>query len=155
MTCKAENIKVSREKYDSYDSALWEKNYFDDDTGGYLVIEKIRIKQSEKSKNEGEKFLKEYEMCITLAKAGYTVEYLESKPNSYDIHLNGIKADLKKTAGHNNMAHYAKKAVKKQGADMVVFEFEIMTGKIHEELNKLKILGIKIKYFASENIKAI
>jgi 4-alpha-glucanotransferase len=53
------------------------------------------------------------------------------------------------------MAHYAKKAVQKQGADMVVFEFETMTSKIHEELNKLKLLGIKIKYFASENIKAI
>ena len=76
MIDKAENIKTSREKYDSYDANLWEKNYFDYDTGGYLVIEKIRIKQSESSKNEKEKYLKEHEMCITLAKVGYAVEYL-------------------------------------------------------------------------------
>jgi len=46
-----------------------------------------------------------------------------STGGGYDIHLNSIKADLKKTSSHNNMVRYAKHAVKKQGVDMVVFEF--------------------------------
>jgi hypothetical protein len=70
---------------------------------------------------------------------------------SFDIYLNGISADLKKTASHNNVVDYAKKAVNKQGANMVVFEFETMTGKIRDELNKLKRMGIKVKYFTSDD----
>ena len=148
MTCCAENIKVSREKYDSYDANLWEKSYFDDNTGGYLVIEKVRIEQSKKSKNERKKFEKEHEMCITLAKAGCAVEYLDDKQgDSHDIRLNGIKADLKKTGSHNNIVNYAKEAVRKQGADMVIFEFEKETVKIYAELERMKMYRIQGKYY--------
>ena len=90
-------------------------------------------------------------MCEALAQNGNAVEYLIDRDSSYDIHLNGIKADLKKTSSHNNMVHYAKAAIREQGAEMVVFEFEIMTDKIHEELNRLKRLGIKFIYFTSTN----
>ena len=54
-----------------------------------------------------------------------------------------------------NMVHYAKHAIREQGADMVVFEFEKMTDKIHKELNKLNGLGIKVKYYTSENRNVI
>lgn len=95
-------------------------------------------------------------MCITLAKAGYAVEYLDDRQgDSYDIRLNGIKADLKKTGSHNNIANYAKEAIKKQKAEMVIFEFEKMNAKIHEELNRLKKKGIQAKFFTTENSSVI
>ena len=34
---------------------------------------------------------------------------------------------------------------------IVVFEFDTMTGKIRGEFNKMKRMGIKVKYFTSEN----
>jgi hypothetical protein len=46
---------------------------------------------------------------------------------SFDIYLNGIPADLKKTVGSGNIVKYAKKAVEKQGAQIVVFEFNNTT----------------------------
>jgi len=148
----AEQIKEARAKYDLYNTNEWNKNFFDKDTGGYLVTEKARIVQSEKSVNEFKKFDKEQGMCKVLARNGFAVEHLDDmNGSSYDIHLNGIKADLKKTVSHNNMVHYAKKATNEQGAEMVVFEFDAMTGKIHEELNKLKRIGINVLYFTSEN----
>ena len=138
MTDKTEYIKETRAKYDTYDTNVWEKSYFDEGTGGYVVTEKIRIVQANKSKNEQKKFDKEYGMCLTLAKSGYAVEYLEDNPFSYDIHLNGIKADLKKTAGSGNIERYAKEAIREQGAEIVVFEFENSLKDIHTKLLKLK-----------------
>jgi len=45
---------------------------------------------------------------------------------------------------------YAKKAVYKQGAKIVVFEFEEMTHKIKKELYNLQKFGITIKYFTTK-----
>ena len=149
MTNKAEYIEETRAKYDAYDVNLWEKSYFDELTGGYVVTEVVRIAQSKKSKNEQRKFDKEFGMCLTLAQNGYAVEYLEDNPNSYDIHLNGIRADLKKTKGHNNVVNYAKKAVYEQGAEMLVFEFDENSKKLQEELDKLKRSGIRVHYYYS------
>ena len=137
-------------EYNSY-GCEWEKAYFDAFSGGYVVIDKQRIVQGHINKQEKEKYDKEYNMCQVLAKNGYKVEYLKMTEGSFDIYLNGISADLKKTASHNNMLDYAKKAVYKQGARIVVFEFESMSSKIHEGLNKLKMMGIAIKYYTSEN----
>ena len=44
-----------------------------------------------------------------------------------------------------------RKTAYKQGAEIVLFEFRTMTGKIREELNKLKMFGINVKYFTSKN----
>ena len=144
-------ILVKKIKYDTYDKKKYKHDYFDKKTGGYLVVEKERITQSLINKQEKDKYKKERDMCLTLAKNGYAVEYLKDKPKSYDIHLNGIKADLKKTASHNNMLDYAKKAVYKQGAEMVVFEFSEITMKTREKLKQLKMKGIRTIYFVSNN----
>ena len=88
-------------------------------------------------------------MCKVLAQNGYEVEYLKLTEGSFDIYLNGISADLKKTMSHNNILDYAKKAVYKQEAKIVIFEFIEMTGKIWYELNKMKRMGINVKYFIS------
>jgi len=144
--------KAAIRKYNSYGDE-WEKAYFDEYSGGFVVINKQRIIHSKTSKNEKAKFDKEYAMCTVLARNGYKVEILIERPgfSSSDITINGTMAELKKTSSHNNMMDYAKKAIYKQGAKIVVFEFEEMTGKIHEELNKLKMIGIEVKYFTSKN----
>ena len=142
-------ILIRKLKYDAYDRKKYRHDYFDKKTGGYLVVEKERITQGLRNKQEENKFNKERAMCITLASNGFAVEYLKDTPKSYDIHLNGIKADLKKTASHNNMLDYAKKAIYKQGAEMVVFEFSEMTHKVQKELYNIKKLGISAKYFTT------
>ena len=148
---RAEFIREARAKFDAYDLSKWKKKYFDKKTGGYLVVEKDRIAQSKKHDNERDKFNREQGMNMTLARNGHAVEHLDDHKKGYDIHLDGIKADLKKTGSHNNMVHYAKKAVREQGADMVVFELESNTKKIQEELDKLKRLNIKVSYYFSND----
>ena len=135
--------------YTAYSTAKYKRDYFDERTGGYLVIENQRIAQSKRNKQEKEKFEKEKGMCIVLAKNGYAVEYLKDAQGSYDILLNGVPADLKKTASHNNMVKYAKKAADEQGAKVVVFEFSKMTHNIEKELYCIKKLGIQVKYFTA------
>ena len=137
--------------YAAYSSAKYKRDYFDERTGGYLVIENQRIAQSRRNKQEKEKFEKERGMCIVLAKNGYAVEYLKDAQGSYDILLNGIPADLKKTASHNNILAYAKKAVYRQGAKMIVLELEKETAHLRAELRELKEKGIPVKYYFSSN----
>jgi len=148
---RAEYIEKVRVLYESYDDN-WKLDYFDDNTSGYLVTEKGRIMQSEKSKNETIKFLKEQEMCMTLARNGHKIEHLDDKwGESYDIHIDGIKADLKKTRSHNNIVNYAKEAIRDQGAEMVIFEFEKETEMIHAEIIQLYKKSIRAKYYFSHN----
>lgn len=47
--------------------------------------------------------------------------------------------DLKEVRSHNNIVKYAKKAIERQEAGIVLFEFEIMHKKINMELNKLTL----------------
>jgi hypothetical protein len=151
-----EAIKEALEKYNAYGSG-WERAYFDRYSGGYLVVNKARVEHSKISKNEKEKFDKELTMAMAFAKSGYRIEMLEEHPgvSSSDITINGVAAELKKTSSHNNIVSYAKKAVEKQGAEIVLFELDTITGKIHDELNRLKRMGIKVKYFLSGNKNAI
>jgi len=143
-------IKASIAKFDSYGSE-WEKTLFDEDSGGYFVTEKARIAQSPKSQNEFKKFDKEQDMCKTLTRNGFSIEHLDDKNGkSYDIHLDGIKADLKKTSSHNNIVKYGKEAIRVQGAEIVVFEFEKETERIHAEILQLKLKGIHGKYYFSK-----
>jgi aspartate 1-decarboxylase len=135
-----------------YGSA-WRRDYFNHDNGGYLVVDKQRIEHSKISKNEKEKFDKEYAMSIVLALNGHRIEMLKERSgfSSSDITINGIMAELKKTSSHNNMLNYAKKAIDKQGAKIVIFEFKNDTKKIQEELNKMKRMEIKIYYYFTDN----
>ena len=142
--------------FNAYDFDVWEHSFFDENTGGYVVTEIQRITQSEKSKSERGKYRKEYNMCVALAMDGNAVEHLDDKHgNSYDIHLNGVKADLKKTGSHNNIRNYAKEALNKQGASIVVFEFKVETEEIHSEILLLQKKGIHGKYYFSKNKKII
>jgi len=147
---RARDIEAAREKFDSYDDE-WDKVYFDKCRGGFLVVSKQRIEQGNVNKQEKEKYNKEYNMCLVLAKNGNRVEYLKMTEGSFDVYLNGVSADLKKTASHNNMLDYAKKATREQGAEIVIFEFEKETEMIHEEIIQLQKKSIRGKYYFSHN----
>lgn len=95
--------------------------------GGYVEIQRERIREGGLSKSERVKFEKELRMCKVLADNGYRVEYLRGidrpQGQTYDIRINDIKADLKcVTGGAGNIVKYAKKALEKQGGEAVVFE---------------------------------
>ena len=66
-------------------------------------------------------------MCKVLADNGHDVEYLQgvNRPagQTYDIRMDGIKADLKCiTGGAGNIVKYIKKALTKQGGEAVILE---------------------------------
>jgi len=149
------NKKRRQKKYYFYDSKKWLKACFDKNSGGYVVINKQRIKQSVLSKNEREKFIKELKMSFVFAKNGYEIELLEETPRipSPDVRINGILADLKKVSSHNNIVKEAKDAVHRKGAEIVLFEFEVETEKIYKEIFQLQKIGIHGKYYFTNNSK--
>jgi len=148
---KTEYINKAKAKYNSYGSE-WLCDYFNYDNGGYLVISKQRIEQGKLNKQEQKKYNKEYDMCLTLAQNGYQIEYLKITEGSFDIFLNEIAADLKKTSRSKNIAKYAKKALREQGAEKVVFEFEEDLKEIHTHLFKLsEYYGIHGYFFFSNH----
>lgn len=144
-----QKVDTARSRYESHDEKQWRKDYFNEKNGGFLVTQKKRISDAEKSKNELEKFKKEHAMAKVFGKAGFEIEHLAetARMSSSDVRINGIPADLKRTSSANNIVKYGKKAVKKQGAKAVLFQIDGNQGKVHEELNKLARLGIKAYYF--------
>lgn len=148
-------VERLRKKYDSYDETKYNKVYFDEKTGGYVVEEKARYEQGQKSKNAKEVYEKEKNMSIVLAKHGKVVEHLSDASGGYDIKVNGISADLKKTKGANNLANYAKKATRKQGAKLVVFQIDEASRDVYFELNKLSKKGIHGFYYFTGNTNVL
>ena len=88
-------------------------------------------------------------MSKTLSNNGYRVELREGKKrgDTYDVKINGIKADLKSISSVNNIRGYAKKATDKQGADVVIFELNKKGIHPNNEFNKLKKKGIQVYYY--------
>lgn len=145
---KSKIIAASRKSFEAY-GPEWEKAYFDERSGGFVVIDKQRAAKGNTNKQEFAKFSKEVEIAEVYAQNGHKIEMLEedSRKSSCDARIDGILADFKRTSSHNNIISYAKEAVRKQGAEIVLFQFDAMTPKIRIELNKLKSLGIRFKYF--------
>ena len=149
------NKKCYRNKYNLYDSNKWEKAYFDENSGGFLVVDKQRLAHSTLNKNEKTKFLKEFNMSLVLTKNGYEVELLKeiSRIPSPDAKINGILAEFKSLSSHNNIVKEAKDAVRKKGAKIVVFEFEHETEKIYKQILILQKKSIHGKYFFTNKEK--
>lgn len=139
----------SRKEYDNYDEDKWEKVLYDKESGGYLVVDRKRAESGSVNKQEKSKFEKELNMAMVYARNGYKIQMLEEVPriSSPDVLINGVPADLKKIISENNIVKYAKKAIQKQGAEIVLFQLDEMTPVIRFELNKLKLLGLRYKYF--------
>lgn len=145
-----DNQNIASVKYSLYDDK-WEKVKFYG-SNGYVVVDKSRIEHSKISKNESAKFDKELSMCKVFAKNGYQIEMLGeiSRISSPDVNINGVAADLKRVSSANNIVKYAKKAVQRQGASKVLFQFDVENSQIHSELLKVKNLGIHAMYFFTD-----
>lgn len=125
--------------------------------GGSISVHPSRIKNANVNKQERAKFTKEQRMCNVLANNGYKIEMLEEVAgvSSADIIINGLKADLKSTKGAGNIVKYGKKAISEQNADIVIFEFEEMNLKIHQEINKLRNINIHGMYIVKGSNKIV
>ena len=66
---------------------------------------------------------------------------------SYDILLDGKKAELKSLKGASNIHREGKSAINDQKADSVIFRFDSISPNVHKELNKLVSDGIHGFYY--------
>ena len=126
-----------------YDPEIWEETYISKDDTGFVVTQKTRIKEAQKSNTERQKFEKELRMCKVLADNGHEVEYLQgvNRPagQTYDIRIDSIKADLKCiTGGAGNIVKYASKALKKQGGEAVVFELPSHDADYYDQITEAR-----------------
>ncbi|MCD8297535.1 MAG: hypothetical protein LUC88_08175 [Prevotella sp.] len=137
------------------DSLLWVDVYPKTDKGGYVRVHKDRLENSNKSKNEKVKYEKEKKMCEIFADNGYRMKMLKETPrvSSPDVMINGIPADLKKTDSVGNIEKYAKKAIRNQGAKLVLFQFTKLTPEIKKILKKLSRKDLHGKYFETDIFK--
>lgn len=115
--------------------------------------------ESHASKNERAKFEKEMRMCKVCADNGYRIKYLrgENRPKgqTYDITINGLKADLKcVSGGAGNIVKYAKKALVKQGGEAVVFELPTRHHEYFVAINEAsrKYKGVIFYYVKDEEV---
>lgn len=152
----AEDIRKSWDEYTSL-GIEWQKDYFNGSNGGFLATHTQRIKNGNTNKQERQKYEKEMEMCKVFARSGYRVEHHAERPgiSSPDVVINGKPADLKRLASHNNIVRHAEKAIRKQGAKVVLFQFDANTPEIHMELNKLRKKGRRVYYFFTGKEKQI
>lgn len=142
-----------------YNEEEWERTYISPGDNGFVATQWERIAESEASNPERQKFAKELRMCKVLADNGHDVEYLHgvNRPvgQTYDIRMDGIKADLKCiTGGASNIVHYAKKALTKQGGEAVIFEFPSPDKKYFDALAEArrKYSGRIFFYITEENV---
>ena len=142
-----------------YNEEEWERTYISPNDNGLVATQWERIAESEASNSERQKFVKEMRMCKVLADNGHDVEYLQgvNRPagQTYDIRMDGIKADLKCiTGGASNIVKYAKKALTKQGGEAVIFEFPSPDKKFFDALAEArrKYSGRMFFYIIEENI---
>ena len=74
----------------------------------------------------------------------------DSRTGSYDALVNGIPADFKRTASHNNIKKYAKRAIQIQGAKIIVFQFDIDTPLVHRAVLQTASKGVQVIYFFTD-----
>lgn len=153
-----DNFGASR-RIEKYNEEEWERTYIAPKNNGLVVTQHERIKESKVHENELEKFKKELRMCKVLADNGHDIEFLqgENRPvgQTYDIRIDGIKADLKCITGSgSSIVKYAKTALTKQGGEAVVFELPSHTQKLYDAITEArrKCNGRIFFYFADEMI---
>ena len=109
-----------------------------------LVEIGFKLTEPKRKKNEEttDQKLKEAGFLVFLSakQIEHLAENNRPKGDRYDTLFDGVKADLKSTRSHNNIAKYGKKAFREQGADMVVYRLEEHTEGMLKELKNLKEL---------------
>lgn len=123
---------------------------YESENGGTVYTEESRIEQSKINKQEKAKYDKEHEMCKHLADNGHNIIHLDDTKltdGSYDILMDGKKADLKSLKGASNIHREGKSAINDQKAEYVIFRFDSISPNVHKELNKLASDGIHGFYY--------
>ena len=154
-----DNIGASR-RIARYNEEEWERTYISPNDNGLVATQWERIAESEASNSERQKFVKEMRMCKVLADNGHDVEYLQgvNRPagQTYDIRMDGIKADLKCiTGGAGNIVKYIKKALTRQGGEAVILELPNSPGvEFYEALAEArrKCRGRILFYIQDDNV---
>ena len=143
-------IESSREEYAALPETEWRKDYFNEENGGYLVTSWKRIAESV-LKHEPEKLIVEHEMCLVFAKAGFKIRHREDEKDegSFDVMINGKRADLKKTKSTNNIIRYSKHALRVQNADITLIEFEHWGTAFRNVVSEMSRKGLHGYYFVS------
>lgn len=124
----------------------WKKEF--KQGAGFLVTEEARIPRQQ-SGNAWDVYKKEHTMCVNFAKAGHRIIHLREVEGLFDVFCDGLPADLKKTNSVSNLDHYVYHAIKNQGAQMVLIEFESESKNVYTKLQKYKREGLKILYYFS------
>jgi hypothetical protein len=62
-----------------------------------------------------------------------------------------VPTELKKVDSYKQTQYHAKKAIKEQGAKLVVFEFKEETKEVYAEIESLRKKGYKGYYFFSND----
>lgn len=147
------STKLIQIAIDRLQAAVEKNNYtiVNIEGGGVLKISKQRIEHSKKSKNETDKFEKELRMAKVYASNGFNITMLNETDRhlTFDAFVNNTPADFKSLSSHNNIWRETRKAIRDQGADVLLFEFSNDTKEIHEELLSLRKKGIKAYYYFS------
>ena len=145
-------------EYRSLPDWEWRKDYFSWTTGGYVATNWKRIEEANKSNQEKRKFDKEHQLCLTYAKEGHHIKHLvdrkENGEGTYDTIFDNIKADLKRTRSTNNIIKYAHRAIKKQGAQIILFEFERWNNEFRDLVDELVRKGYHGRYVVTGENKS-
>lgn len=142
---KIESLKL---EYLALPDNEWRKDYFNQDNGGYLVTSRKRIHEA-LTKREPEKLTIEHNMCLTFARSGFRIRHYEDEKSegSFDVTINGIRADLKRTKSTNNIIRYAKHAFRVQNAEIILVEFEQWGNDFRNIVSEMTRKGIHGYYF--------
>ena len=140
----------------------WERTFFDEKTGGFLVTELSR-KYKDMSPNDRDTFIKEQRMGMKYASFGFQIQHLDEKtgistPDAFvnrhgrmpSIIVNGHYADFKSSQSGNNAVDYAKHAIREQGAEFVLWEFTSHHKKIPSAIREMISNGIHGYYYYSD-----
>lgn len=114
--------------------------------GGRVSTPAQRLSKGNSNKQEQGKFEKELRMANRFANGGHKIEFAADDAGSFDVLIDGVKADFKSTSSPSNIIKYAKHATREQGADIVLFEFSSWGTPYIEAIDKLKRMGIHGKY---------
>jgi len=124
---------------------------------GLATVAPQRMQRLTINKNERNKLLKELAMAGVLAYHGYNVHLVEEDPRrgSYDALVDGIPADFKRTASHNNIKKYVHKAIYLQKAKIIEFQLDNDTPLIHRALLQAADKGAQIIYYFTDRLTEV
>ena len=144
------DIASARREYDTLPDQEWRKDFFSEETGGFLVTSWKRIEEAA-TKNEPEKLETEHAMCLVFAKGGFKVRHYQDDKTqgSFDVMINNYRADLKKTRSTNNIIRYAKHGLRVQNAEIILIEFENWGNEFRDIVSEMSRKGIHGYYFVT------